>query len=647
MCRAASGFRLVFLTLAVLFGSGAVRGIGSRPALADSGRDSTANTGYYVYVGQSAASVTTTINGGFRPVCLKVASGGAAPTFDTTFVANTGPYAQGFWWYYNATITDVTTLLNTNNARLISVESYDAGGGSRRFAVVMVSNTGANAKTWYWYAGSTVANISAAANAANARVIYLSSDVIGGTRVYNAILISNTGADANSWYWYTGASTSFISSLLSTNNQRIISLEVADPAGPTFNVVTEGSHGQRWWWFYNFTTPQAVLDQAGQYGARVFDVQRYTVGTSTRYAALYLDNVNPLTERIGDILRSGTDGVSGCYLKQMNGPVLAGLQQDYVFEPASMIKTLYHLHTLLKIQTGPTPALNTLHTVYGGYSGSCPLDTLPGSETMQTSLNLMMVNSDNARAQSIRAYFGQAAITATGTAIGMTNSLVNNRMGCGLDPAGDVGAVSHPNQLTLSDLGTLYEHVTNNVLNATYKPLFYSLMDHSIHTDLDAILTQEAAAQGISGAKLASFRSNISIVYKGGSYGLSASGNAPFYYHQTRGGWIKIPHRTAGCTTTYFEYAYSTFVNFASNDTNASNAAQTAFAELPREQLRAALATYACPADFNASGGLEVQDIFDFLNAWLAGQPCADFNGTGGLQVQDIFDFLNAWLAGC
>ena len=28
----------------------------------------------------------------------------------------------------------------------------------------------------------------------------------------------------------------------------------------------------------------------------------------------------------------------------------------------------------------------------------------------------------------------------------------------------------------------------------------------------------------------------------------------------------------------------------------------------------------ACPADFNASGAKDVQDIFDFLNAWFA--PC-------------------------
>jgi hypothetical protein len=53
-----------------------------------------------------------------------------------------------------------------------------------------------------------------------------------------------------------------------------------------------------------------------------------------------------------------------------------------------------------------------------------------------------------------------------------------------------------------------------------------------------------------------------------------------------------------------------------------------------------------CKANYNQVGGITVQDIFDFLNGWFAGNPAADFNG-GGLSVQDIFDFLNAWFAGC
>jgi hypothetical protein len=55
----------------------------------------------------------------------------------------------------------------------------------------------------------------------------------------------------------------------------------------------------------------------------------------------------------------------------------------------------------------------------------------------------------------------------------------------------------------------------------------------------------------------------------------------------------------------------------------------------------------ACPADFNADGAVTVQDIFDFLSAWFAGDPRSNFNGQGGISVQDIFDYLAAWFAGC
>ena len=54
-----------------------------------------------------------------------------------------------------------------------------------------------------------------------------------------------------------------------------------------------------------------------------------------------------------------------------------------------------------------------------------------------------------------------------------------------------------------------------------------------------------------------------------------------------------------------------------------------------------------CPADFNASGAVSVQDIFDFLAAYFEGDVRADFNASGAISVQDIFDYLAAYFAGC
>ena len=57
-----------------------------------------------------------------------------------------------------------------------------------------------------------------------------------------------------------------------------------------------------------------------------------------------------------------------------------------------------------------------------------------------------------------------------------------------------------------------------------------------------------------------------------------------------------------------------------------------------------------CYADFNHNGVIEVQDIFDFLNAWFSGSPYTRIGGDGALptRIQDIFDFLNLWFTqGC
>jgi hypothetical protein len=50
------------------------------------------------------------------------------------------------------------------------------------------------------------------------------------------------------------------------------------------------------------------------------------------------------------------------------------------------------------------------------------------------------------------------------------------------------------------------------------------------------------------------------------------------------------------------------------------------------------------PGDWNCSGTVSVQDIFDFLSDYFTGR--ADFNADGITSVQDIFDFLAAYFGG-
>ncbi len=55
----------------------------------------------------------------------------------------------------------------------------------------------------------------------------------------------------------------------------------------------------------------------------------------------------------------------------------------------------------------------------------------------------------------------------------------------------------------------------------------------------------------------------------------------------------------------------------------------------------------ACPGDFNQSGSVTVQDVFDYLFAYFSGLPSADINASGQVTLQDLFDYLVAYFGGC
>ncbi len=54
-----------------------------------------------------------------------------------------------------------------------------------------------------------------------------------------------------------------------------------------------------------------------------------------------------------------------------------------------------------------------------------------------------------------------------------------------------------------------------------------------------------------------------------------------------------------------------------------------------------------CAADYNQSGTVTVQDLFDFLSEYFAEAPATDVDGSGALGVQDVFTFLERWFTGC
>lgn len=49
-------------------------------------------------------------------------------------------------------------------------------------------------------------------------------------------------------------------------------------------------------------------------------------------------------------------------------------------------------------------------------------------------------------------------------------------------------------------------------------------------------------------------------------------------------------------------------------------------------------------ADYNHSGMVDSNDLFDFLSGWFAGKISADTNLNGVLEIQDVLDYVSLWL---
>ncbi|MFT7463550.1 MAG: hypothetical protein ACI9EF_001895 [Pseudohongiellaceae bacterium] len=559
-------------------------------------QDNATPTAALWFYGQTEANISSTINAGYRLVDLEVESTASPVKFSAAFVKNSGSYAQTFWWYYNISLATVGTLVSQNNGRLVDIEPYEVNGVVR-YAVVMVSNTGANSKSWWYYSSPNLNTISNALTTNNARIVDLEEQTLLGQTVYTAVMIKNTGADSKPWYWWLGASTSFLSNEIASKNLRLVDLERRSDG--TFNaVLVKNTENMQWFWWAGIS-PASLNAKLAQNGTRVQSIQRVNSGGLPFFYAICHNNTNALTTRVGNILRNGTDGVSGLFLKEINGGVRASLQQDFAFEPASTIKTLMHVHAMRAVEQS-SASLGEALTVWQGLGGpgvsnSCPQYTNPTTEGMSSVLFQMMFNSDNNRTMAIRDRFGAGNINATAAQLGMNDTQIIHTLGCGGPP---------PNSLSLSDGSLLHEAVANGYLGSQ-RQQFYDLMRTNVPgfggNQLGAIIDQEAAALGLSSFVTADFKSLMEMAYKGGSYGYGT----PLDYYYSVLSWVKIPFIFSGELTPR-EYVAGIFIHDGSSNSAAGNTLDDASAELLRDEIRAALVSWKAVDNSwaNLGGGL-------------------------------------------
>jgi hypothetical protein len=257
---------------------------------AEDDNENSTPTAWWIYTGQSMNAISNTITSkNARITDIAVDNANA---FTVTYVQNTGTYAKQWWWYVGIDAPTLASHLTANKARLISLKAYDIGGGNIRFAVAMIANAGADDKAWWYYYGKTTAEIGMLLNTNKARLTAVQSYSSNGQTLYACIMIAESGADNKAWWWYLNESPQTIGNQINANKAR--ALDVTPAGNGNFNVVMEScSSGCPVWYWYTGLTAYGVLDEAQNNGTRVVTASSYTGcnnGAGECYVATYIGN---------------------------------------------------------------------------------------------------------------------------------------------------------------------------------------------------------------------------------------------------------------------------------------------------------------------------------------------------------------------
>lgn len=560
--------------------------------------------GWTYRYGATSAQITADINAGLRPFSIQRV---ASNSYDVLTVENAGSYAVAGFGTGNMHYARTSTQLGNEltNRRLVSLDCYEVSGATQMTAI-SVPNTGAGSTGWGWLVGQTrqqiidwVTNTTPAL-----RITDLSIYTVGGTKYYSAVAVYNQGSQYQGWWWYFDKTEAEIATLLTQNSARLIDIELETApslfTGARFACVMVAQNPGAGWIDASSTSSQTDA-LIGQTGGRLTSLHRYTTALGTvAYAVALVDNANDQTRRVrGYMDAEVTAGTYGFKLKQVDGPVLASLNENFVFEPASSMKILHGAYVIRECAQGDLTldddiwVSNRCTDTYA--NNVCPEENYTCDadyEPLRTAMRGMLRSSHNTRTNAIEELVTRASLNSFADfTAGLGQTQINHTLGCLCGQT--------PNTTTAANLVELYEKIDNGTFfNSTWSDELFRIManvtdwgygtnpDEAFNT-LREVISQEGGNTNLTSSEILAFRAQVEYAVKGGSYGCdgttwrSSAGRAslPFKFYSL-GNWF----------TTHRDYAFTTFVD-GSNDPG-SLVAYPASEEILREQIREAMETW-------------------------------------------------------
>lgn len=215
-----------------------------------------------------------------RLVSLDVFFAGGEQRLVAVWVSNTGNQNQAWWWNPNVDAATLGKMLEANKGRLVVLVPFVIIG-KQHFAAVWVSNTGPNAQAWWWNPDVDPATLGQMLEANKGRLTTLSTYKLGAKRRYAAVWVSNTGPHQQAWWWNPDVDGASLGEMLRNNSGRLVSLDPFMVDGKLRYAavwVSNTAQAARTWWWYHGLDGAALGKKFDQFCAYPIDLKTYAVG---------------------------------------------------------------------------------------------------------------------------------------------------------------------------------------------------------------------------------------------------------------------------------------------------------------------------------------------------------------------------------
>lgn len=177
-------------------------------------------------------------------------------------------------WFHNKSAGEVNTL-RAGGYRLIDLDIVDKS--PYRFSGTMVRNTGDHQKADGWWYGLTSPQVQDTADKYDLRAINIVVYRVNGNKRLAAVFVKNTGDQYAKWWYYTDRSYQFLLDKAEEKGARISDLDTYTVNGTRYYsaiLIRNTGKNYKAWWTANNATAQELLDFCNQKNARVVDWER-------------------------------------------------------------------------------------------------------------------------------------------------------------------------------------------------------------------------------------------------------------------------------------------------------------------------------------------------------------------------------------